>query len=136
MKTDLTHLSLADQITAVMGVLHRRAQSGAKVTHSSDLLRACKHHGFRTPTQRLAHFTNLHRVASKALCGENPEALIKDMERNAVIFEVGDEAMHEGERVRIVDLIDDGRLANIRRPSGTLDTVSTVELTPPTVAGN
>lgn len=130
MKTNLQALSLSDQVVAVMRVLKRRDKSGARTTFSSDLLRYFKHRGFRSHQQRLAHYTLLHRAASEALCGKNVDAHLRELQRSAVIFEAGDEAMHDGECVRVLGVIEAERLATVGTLAG-VRTVRLADLSPP-----
>lgn len=127
MKIDLSRLSIPDQVVAVMRVIAQRRDSGAKVTHSSDLLRYFKHRAFPTQKQRLAHYVELHRLASAALTGRDVDREMSELAQR-VIWEVGDEANYGGSLVRIVDLPEDDK-ATVRF-DGSVITVSRSELKP------
>ena len=110
MKTDLTHLSLENQIAAVADRLRELVKCG--VTAAPDLHRYFKHRAFKQPAQRAWHFKNLLAAAVLLLNGRKAEfdKVFAAMQASAVIFEAGDHVLFGGVNCRVIEVQPEGKL--------------------------
>lgn len=118
MKTDLTDLSLEDQIRAVADRLRELVKCG--LTGEPDLSRHFKHRSFRLPAQRAWHFKNLTTAALLLLNGRKAEfeTVLAAMRATAVIFEPGDRVIHDQRAHVVKEILPEGKLL-LRRGEGT-----------------
>lgn len=110
MKTDLTHLSLEDQIAAVADRL--RALVACGLTDAPDLQRYFKHRAFKQPAHRAWHFANLRTAAVLLLNGRQAEfaKVFAALQAAGVIFEPGDRVMHDGLQWLVSETLPDAKL--------------------------